>query len=83
MASLSLQKHHHRAEHWIVVKGIAVVTKENMSIKLSENESTYIPRGAIHRLHNPGDEGLEIIEIQTGNYLGEDDIVRFDDIYGR
>jgi mannose-1-phosphate guanylyltransferase/mannose-6-phosphate isomerase len=82
-ASLSLQMHHHRAEHWIVVKGIAEVTNGEKVIRLKENESTYIPRGEKHRLSNPGSEPLEIIEVQSGSYLGEDDIVRFEDIYQR
>lgn len=82
-ASLSLQLHRHRAEHWIVVKGIAKVTKGDKVIFLNENESTYISQGEKHRLHNPGTEPLEIIEVQSGSYLGEDDIVRFEDIYQR
>ena len=82
-ASLSLQMHHHRAEHWIVVKGIAEVTKGEKVIRLRENESAYIPQGEKHRLSNPGSEPLEIIEVQSGSYLGEDDIVRFEDIYQR
>lgn len=82
-ASLSLQKHHHRAEHWIVVKGTAEVTCGDKKIMLSENQSTYIPLGEVHRLANPGKVPLEIIEVQSGSYLGEDDIVRFDDSYGR
>jgi mannose-1-phosphate guanylyltransferase/mannose-6-phosphate isomerase len=82
-ASLSLQMHHHRAEHWVVVKGTAEVTCEDKITLLSENESTYIPVGKKHRLHNPGREPLEIIEVQSGSYLGEDDIVRFDDNYRR
>lgn len=82
-ASLSLQMHHHRAEHWIVVKGTARVTRDNDVFILSENESTYIPIGTRHRLENPGAIPLEMIEVQSGSYLGEDDIVRFDDIYGR
>jgi mannose-1-phosphate guanylyltransferase len=77
-ASLSLQMHHHRAEHWIVVKGVAEVTCENKVTLLSENESTYIPVGKKHRLHNPDRVPLEIIEVQSGSYLGEDDIIRFD-----
>ncbi len=80
---LSLQMHHHRAEHWIVVKGTARVTCDGKSFLLSEDESTYIPLGKNHRLENPGTIPLELIEVQTGSYLGEDDIVRFDDIYGR
>jgi len=82
-ASLSLQKHHHRAEHWVVVSGTARVTRDEAVFELSENESTYIPLGAVHRLVNPGARPLEIIEIQSGSYLGEDDIVRFEDHYGR
>ncbi len=80
---LSLQMHHHRAEHWVVVKGTAKVTLGDQVIMVSENQSTYIPVGEKHRLENPGVIDLELIEIQTGAYLGEDDIVRFDDIYGR
>ncbi|VAW65769.1 Mannose-1-phosphate guanylyltransferase / Mannose-6-phosphate isomerase [hydrothermal vent metagenome] len=80
---LSLQLHHHRAEHWIVVKGTAKVTCGDKEFILSENESTYIPLGEKHRLENTGKIPLEIIEVQTGSYLGEDDIVRFDDVYGR
>ena len=82
-ASLSLQKHHHRAEHWIVVKGTAEVTCGDKVILLTENQSTYIPLGEVHRLKNPGAIALEIIEVQSGSYLGEDDIVRFEDTYGR
>lgn len=82
-ASLSLQMHHHRAEHWIVVKGIAEITNGDQVITLKENQSTYIPQGQTHRLANPGVEPLEIIEVQSGSYLGEDDIVRFEDSYGR
>ena len=82
-ASLSLQKHHHRAEHWIVVKGTARVTCGEKILLLSENQSTYIPLGEVHRLENPGQIPLEMIEVQSGSYLGEDDIVRLDDIYGR
>jgi mannose-1-phosphate guanylyltransferase/mannose-6-phosphate isomerase len=80
---LSLQMHHHRAEHWIVVRGTARVTRGDEEFLLSENESTYIPLGMLHRLENPGCVPLEIIEVQSGSYLGEDDIVRFDDKYGR
>jgi mannose-1-phosphate guanylyltransferase / mannose-6-phosphate isomerase len=80
---LSLQKHHHRAEHWVVVKGTALVTRGNEQILLTENESTYIPLGTVHRLENPGVIPLEIIEVQSGSYLGEDDIVRIGDNYGR
>ena len=82
-ASLSLQMHHHRAEHWIVVKGTAEITNGNEVLVLNENQSTYIPQGQIHRLANPGKTPLEIIEVQSGSYLGEDDIVRFEDTYGR
>jgi mannose-1-phosphate guanylyltransferase/mannose-6-phosphate isomerase len=82
-ASLSLQMHHHRAEHWIVVSGTAEVTNGDKVIMLSENQSTYIPLGQTHRLRNPGKMPLEIIEVQSGSYLGEDDIVRFEDTYGR
>jgi mannose-1-phosphate guanylyltransferase/mannose-6-phosphate isomerase len=80
---LSLQKHYHRAEHWIVVKGTAEVTVGEKTFLLSENESTYIPIGQVHHLHNPGKMELEMIEVQSGNYLGEDDIVRLEDTYGR
>ncbi|MEO8810138.1 MAG: mannose-1-phosphate guanylyltransferase/mannose-6-phosphate isomerase [Rhodanobacter sp.] len=82
-ASLSLQKHHHRAEHWIVVSGTAEVTCDDKVFLLGENQSTYIPLGSKHRLRNPGKVPLELIEVQSGSYLGEDDIVRFDDVYGR
>jgi mannose-1-phosphate guanylyltransferase/mannose-6-phosphate isomerase len=82
-ASLSLQKHHHRAEHWIVVTGTAEITNGDKVLTLAENQSTYIPLGAVHRLVNPGSIPLEIIEVQSGSYLGEDDIVRFEDTYGR
>ncbi|MBI5270554.1 MAG: mannose-1-phosphate guanylyltransferase/mannose-6-phosphate isomerase [Burkholderiales bacterium] len=82
-ASLSLQMHHHRAEHWIVVTGTAEVTCGERKILLSENQSTYIPLGEVHRLANPGKVDLEIIEVQSGSYLGEDDIVRYEDTYGR
>jgi mannose-1-phosphate guanylyltransferase/mannose-6-phosphate isomerase len=82
-ASLSLQMHHHRAEHWIVVKGTAEITNGDQVIMLTENQSTYIPQGQTHRLSNPGKTPLEIIEVQSGSYLGEDDIVRFEDTYGR
>ena len=80
---LSLQMHHHRAEHWIVVKGTARVTCNDKTFLLSENESTYIPIGATHRIENPGKVALHIVEVQSGSYLGEDDIVRFEDNYGR
>jgi mannose-1-phosphate guanylyltransferase/mannose-6-phosphate isomerase len=82
-AALSLQMHHHRAEHWIVVSGTAKVTVGDKIVLLSENESTFIPLGTKHRLENPGKLDLEMIEVQSGSYLGEDDIVRFEDVYGR
>lgn len=82
-AKLSVQMHHHRAEHWIVVSGTAEVTNGGKTFLLAENESTYIPVGVIHALKNPGKTPLELIEVQTGSYLGEDDIVRFEDLYGR
>ncbi|HTE41518.1 MAG TPA: mannose-1-phosphate guanylyltransferase/mannose-6-phosphate isomerase [Steroidobacteraceae bacterium] len=82
-ASMSLQLHHHRAEHWIVVSGTARITRNEETFLLEENESTYIPLGAKHRIENPGKIQLEIIEVQSGSYLGEDDIVRFEDRYGR
>jgi mannose-1-phosphate guanylyltransferase/mannose-6-phosphate isomerase len=82
-ASLSLQKHHHRAEHWIVVKGTAEIINGEHKLTLTENQSSYIPLGEVHRLANPGTIPLEIIEVQLGSYLGEDDIVRFEDHYGR
>jgi len=82
-AKLSVQMHHHRAEHWIVVSGTAKVTNGDKVIMLSENESAYIPLGTIHALENPGVIPLELIEVQSGSYLGEDDIVRFEDRYGR
>ena len=75
--------HHHRAEHWVVVSGTAKVTNGEKTFMLSENESTYIPVGVIHALENPGKVPLEMIEVQSGSYLGEDDIVRFEDRYGR
>ena len=81
--TLSLQMHHHRAEHWIVVSGTAEVTRGEEVILLTENQSTYIPLGVTHRLRNPGKLPLELIEVQSGSYLGEDDIVRFEDTYGR
>jgi mannose-1-phosphate guanylyltransferase/mannose-6-phosphate isomerase len=80
---LSLQMHHHRAEHWIVVNGTAKVQKGENSILLTENQSIYIPLGETHALENPGKVPLELIEVQSGSYLGEDDIVRFEDLYGR
>ncbi len=82
-AALSLQMHHHRAEHWIVVQGTARVTRGEEVFLLSENASTYIPVGTRHRLENPGKLPLELIEVQSGSYLGEDDIIRFEDVYGR
>jgi mannose-1-phosphate guanylyltransferase/mannose-6-phosphate isomerase len=81
--ALSLQMHHHRAEHWVVVSGTAKVTRGEQKILVSENESTYIPIGEKHRLENPGKVPLYLIEVQSGGYLGEDDIVRFDDRYQR
>ena len=82
-ASMSLQLHHHRAEHWIVVTGTARITRGEETFLLGENESTYIPVGTKHRIENPGKVPLHIIEVQSGSYLGEDDIVRFEDQYGR
>jgi mannose-1-phosphate guanylyltransferase / mannose-6-phosphate isomerase len=82
-ARLSLQKHHHRAEHWVIVKGTAKITCGEKTIVLNENQSTYIPLGETHRLENPAKVPLEIIEVQSGKYLGEDDIVRLEDSYGR
>ena len=82
-ASLSLQLHHHRSEHWIVVHGMARVVNGERELYLRTNESTYIPAGHRHRLENPGLLDLQMIEVQSGEYLGEDDIVRFEDIYGR
>jgi len=82
-AKLSVQMHNHRAEHWIVVSGKARVTNGDKTFLLSENESTFIPVGVVHALENPGKEELKLIEIQSGSYLGEDDIVRFEDVYGR
>ena len=78
-----MQKHHHRAEHWVVVKGTALVTKGAEKLLITENESIYIPLGIVHCLENPGVIPLEIVEVQSGSYLGEDDIVRLDDEYGR
>jgi mannose-6-phosphate isomerase len=80
---LSLQMHHHRSEHWIVISGIAKVTRGEEEIMLSENQSTYVPRFTQHRLENPGKVPLVLIEVQNGEYLGEDDIVRFEDDYAR
>ena len=82
-AKLSLQMHHHRAEHWVVVSGTAKVVRGNEEIILHEDQSTYIPIGTPHRLENPGKIVLHVIEVQSGSYLGEDDIVRFEDTYGR
>jgi mannose-1-phosphate guanylyltransferase len=82
-AALSLQMHHHRSEHWIVVSGTATIVNGDREIMLQTNESTYIPAGHKHRLVNPGVIDLVIVEVQSGQYLGEDDIVRFSDIYGR
>ena len=75
--------HHHRAEHWVVVSGTARVTCDGKEFLMSEDQSTYIPLGKTHRLENPGKVPLELIEVQSGSYLGEDDIVRFEDVYGR
>ena len=80
---LSLQKHHHRSEHWIVVSGTALATNGDKTITVHVNESTYIPKATLHRLENPGIIPLILIEVQSGEYLGEDDIVRFDDDYNR
>jgi mannose-1-phosphate guanylyltransferase len=82
-ASLSLQMHHHRSEHWIVVSGTAVVINDQQELMLHTNESTFIRAGHKHRLQNPGVIDLVLIEVQSGDYLGEDDIVRFEDNYGR
>ena len=82
-SSLSLQVHHHRAEHWVVVEGTALVQLNDDKVVLSENQSTFIPLGCKHRLSNPGRIPLKIIEVQSGAYLEEDDIERFDDDYGR
>ena len=82
-ASLSLQMHHHRSEHWIVVSGMAKVVNGDRELFVARNESTYIPAGHKHRLENPGVVDLVMIEVQSGEYLGEDDIVRFEDVYGR
>ena len=82
-AALSLQSHHHRAEHWIVVQGTARVTIDDKAQLVSENQSIYIPLGARHKLENPGKVPMVLIEVQTGAYLGEDDIVRYEDGYGR
>lgn len=82
-AKLSVQMHHHRAEHWIVVSGTATVRRDDEEMLITENESVYLPVGSVHSLHNPGKIPLELIEVQSGPYLGEDDIVRFEDLYGR
>jgi len=82
-AALSLQSHHHRSEHWIVVQGTAKVTVDGEVRLLSENQSVYIPLGAIHRMENPGKVDMVLIEVQTGSYLGEDDIIRYEDVYAR
>jgi mannose-6-phosphate isomerase-like protein (cupin superfamily) len=82
-AKLSLQMHHHRAEHWVVVQGTAKIVRGNEELVLTEDQSTYIPLGTAHRLENPGKIPLHVIEVQSGGYLGEDDIVRFEDHYGR
>jgi mannose-1-phosphate guanylyltransferase/mannose-6-phosphate isomerase len=81
--AMSLQRHQHRAEHWVVVAGLARITRDDEVFELRANESTYIPVGSKHRIENPGSETLHIIEVQTGDYLGEDDIERFEDRYGR
>jgi mannose-1-phosphate guanylyltransferase/mannose-1-phosphate guanylyltransferase/mannose-6-phosphate isomerase len=82
-AKLSLQKHFHRAEHWVVVNGTALVTRDDEQLLVRENESVYLPLGAVHRLENPGKVPLNLIEVQSGAYLAEDDIVRIDDVYQR
>ena len=82
-AALSLQSHHHRSEHWIVVEGTAKVTVDDETRLVTENQSVYIPLGAVHRLENPGKVPMALIEVQTGSYLGEDDIIRYEDIYAR
>ena len=82
-AKLSLQKHHHRSEHWTVVSGRALVTRDDEQVVLEPDQSIYIPLGAKHRLENTGTAPLVLIEVQCGDYLGEDDIVRFEDVYGR
>nr|WP_255949378.1 cupin domain-containing protein [Brucepastera parasyntrophica] len=82
-ASLSVQMHHHRSEHWIIITGTALVRKGEEEFMLSENQSVFIPVGTIHALANPGKIPLELIEVQSGSYFGEDDIVRFEDKYGR
>jgi len=82
-AVLSLQSHHHRSEHWIVVVGTARVTVEDTVTLLTENQSVYVPLGATHRMENPGKMPMVLIEVQTGAYLGEDDIIRYEDVYAR
>ena len=82
-AALSLQSHHHRSEHWIVVEGTAKVTVDDEVKLVTENQSVYIPLGAVHRMENPGKVPMVLIEVQTGAYLGEDDIIRYEDIYSR
>ena len=82
-AALSLQSHHHRAEHWIVVEGTAEVTIDDKVQLVSENQSVFIPLGAKHRIKNPGKVSMVLIEVQTGSYLGEDDIIRYEDVYAR
>jgi mannose-6-phosphate isomerase-like protein (cupin superfamily) len=82
-AALSLQSHHHRAEHWVVVEGTARVTIDEKVHLVTENQSVYVPLGALHRLENPGKVPVVLIEVQTGSYLGEDDILRHDDVYAR
>ena len=82
-AALSLQSHHHRSEHWIVVEGTAKVTVDDTVTQVTENQSVYIPLGAVHRLENPGKVPIVLIEVQTGAYLGEDDIIRYEDVYSR
>ena len=82
-AALSLQSHHHRSEHWIVVEGTAKVTVDDEVKLLTENQSVYIPLGTVHRMENPGKVPMVLIEVQTGSYLGEDDIIRYEDIYAR
>ncbi len=80
---LSLQKHFHRSEHWVVVGGVALVTRDQDEVLLRENESIYLPQGSVHRLENPGKIPLTLIEVQSGAYLGEDDIIRLEDSYNR
>ena len=82
-AKLSLQSHHHRSEHWIVVAGTAKVTIDDEVQLVGENQSVYIPLGAVHRMENPGKVPMVLIEVQTGSYLGEDDIIRYEDVYAR